>query len=208
MTNHTHPASEPGSLHFLRSDAADPPVTVVREIRVRPGAEGRFELLMGALIDEARRRPGHLGATVIRPVGRGGTYRFVYKFDRRSNMTEWHASDTRRQLFEPILELIHDDRFDEFPGLETWFDPPANTAPPRWKTTLLSWGAIYVLVLASSYAMRAAAPDWSLPVQVFVVTAVVVPIVAYIAAPWLGKVFHRWLHAGLNGGGPKPPGQP
>lgn len=190
------PASIP-ALRFLRSDDADPPVTVIREIRVRPGAEGRFELLMGALMAEATRQPGHLGATVLRPRGEHERhYRFVYKFERRSHMNQWHASPLRASLFEPISELIEWDRFSEYPGLETWFDLPAELKPTKWRTTLLSWAAIYLLVVAGSYALRATGLKLPIPVAAFILTAVIVPLVAFIIAPAMGRVFGAWLHAG------------
>lgn len=184
------------ALAFLHTDEGDPPVTVIRDIRVRPGAEGRFELLMGALIAEATRQPGHLGATIIRPHAPGEPYRFVYKFQHRSNLEAWHGSELRRQLFQPVLELVESDRFSEYPGLETWFDLPPHAAPPKWKTTLLSWGAIYVLVVAASYAMRAEGLNLPVPIGAFVLTAVVVPLVAYVVGPALGKLFRGWLESG------------
>ena len=189
------------ALRFLRTDATDPPVTVIRDIRVRPGAEGRFELLMGALIAEATRQPGHLGATVLRPLSGvdgadRGAYRFVYKFDKRSNLLAWHSSKARAELFAPIAELVRSDRFEEYPGLETWFDLPPHAAPPRWKTTLMSWAAIYVLVVALSYIMHTLEVKLPIPLAALVLTGIIVPLVAYVVGPWLGRVLRGWLEAG------------
>ena len=189
------------ALRFLRSDAADPPVTVIRDIHVKPGAEGRFELLMGALIAEANRQPGHLGATVLRPHGSPGepapgAYRFVYKFDKRSNLLAWHSSRTRAELFAPIAELVRSDRFEEYPGLETWFDLPPDTVPPKWKTTLMSWAAIYVLVVALSYIMQTLEVKLPIPLAALVLTGIIVPLVADVVGPWLGRVLRGWLHRG------------
>ena len=186
---------------FLRSDEADPPVTVVREIRVKPGHETAFEGLMVKLISEATRQPGHLGATVVRPQMPGHAYRFIYKFDRRTNLQAWHASGIRAQLVAPIATLVEWDRFDQYPGLETWFNLPAApeaATPPKWKTTLMSWGAIFPLVLAGSYVMKSLHFTAPMVVQVFILTGVVVPLVAYLVAPWLGRRLHRWLYAGLE----------
>lgn len=187
------------ALRFLRSEAADPPVTVIRDIRVKPGAEGRFELMMGALIAEASRQPGHLGATVLRPGGSAGrpgsgAYRFVYKFDKRSNLIAWHSSTLRAQLFEPIAGLVTGDRFEEYPGLETWFDLPPHIVPPKWKTTLMSWAAIYALVVALSYIMQALKVKLPIPLAALVLTGIIVPLVAYIVGPLLGRVLRGWLH--------------
>lgn len=194
MTGASTTPGESDQLGFLQTDAKDPPVTAVREIRVRRGQEGPFELLMGALVDEARRQPGHLGSTVIRPAASGEAYRFIYKFDRRSHIEAWHRSDLRASLFEPISELVESDRTHEYPGLETWFDLPGAAAPPKWKTTVLSWLAIYptvVLVLSLMNAVRFEAP---MPVRSLVLTLFVVPFAAYLAGPWMGRVFHRWLN--------------
>lgn len=199
-------ASNSTRLDFLRSDAADPPVTVVRDIRVKAGEEGRFELLIGALIAEASLQPGHLGATVLRPPTQAGTpsntenatYRFVYKFDKRSNLEAWHTSTTRAELFRPIAELVVDDSFEEVPGLETWFDLPSHSPPPKWKTTLMSWATIYVLVVALSYSMKAMKLTFPIPITGLILTGIIVPLVAYVVGPALGKLLHGWLHAGSD----------
>lgn len=195
----SNPTSRPDApaLRFLISEIPDPPVTVVREIRVRPGAEGRFELLMGALIAEATRQPGHLGATVLRPrTPQADTYRFIYKFDARSNLEAWHTSPLRRELFAPIVELIVSERFEEYPGLETWFDLPAHLVPVKWKATLISWAAIYVLVVALSYALRALKLSFPIPITALILTGIIVPLVAYVVGPLLGRVLRGWLHTG------------
>jgi hypothetical protein len=190
----THP--DASSLRFLRSDAEDPPVTVIREIRVQAGAEARFELLMGELMAHAVQQAGHLGSTVLRPHGSAsdGSYRFVYKFDRRSNLDAWHGSSERAQLFAPIAELTLHDRFEVYPGLETWFDLPPHAMPPKWKTTLMTWAAIYLLVVALSYVMQALELRLSIPVAALVLTGVVVPLVAYVVGPLMGRLLHGWLH--------------
>ncbi|HLP85000.1 MAG TPA: antibiotic biosynthesis monooxygenase [Phycisphaerales bacterium] len=190
-------------------------MTVIRDIRVKPGTEGRFELLMGTLIAAATQQPGYLGATVIRPTSHphdapkpiGSLYRFVYKFEKRSQLTAWHSSSTRAALFKPVAELILDDHYDSYEGLETWFDIPHFQSPPKWKTTLLSWVVIYILVVAMSYLLQALKLRLPIPAAVFIVTVIVVPLVAYVAAPLLGRLLHTWLHA-TSTQHPTPPRSP
>jgi uncharacterized protein len=185
-------------LDFLRSDETDPPVTVIREIRVRPGKRAAFEELMARLIAEATRQPGHLGATVVRPdpLRPGDAHRFVYKFDRRSRLEAWHRSETRARLFAPIEALIVSDRFDAYPGLETWFELPGASTPPRWKTTLMTWAIIYVLVVIVSYGLHALRFEAPIPIRALVLTGVVVPLAGFVFAPQIGRRLHGWLHAG------------
>jgi antibiotic biosynthesis monooxygenase (ABM) superfamily enzyme len=131
----------------------------------------------------------------VRPATPDGAYRFIYKFDRRSRLEAWHQSEARARLFAPVEPLIESDRFDAYPGLETWFELPGGATPPKWKATLLSWFAIYPSVLAGAYIMDALgfkAPSW---LQTLVLTGVVVLVVSYVLAPWLGRLAHRWLYA-------------
>lgn len=194
MTNAPTPPSTNRTASAVQ-DPSDPPVTVIRDIHVRPGEEGRFELLMGEFIAEASRQPGHMGATVLRPNGRPGPYRFVYKFDRRTNLIAWHASAHRTRLFEPITELITSNHFDEYRGLETWFDLPPHAAPPKWKTTLITWAAIFVLVMAYGFIIQAGQVRLPVPISALLSTGIIVPLVAYAIGPILGSLFRGWLTA-------------
>jgi antibiotic biosynthesis monooxygenase (ABM) superfamily enzyme len=194
----TLPPADPRLL-FLQSDAADPPVTVIRDIRVRRGSEPVFERDMGLLIAEATRQPGHLGATILRPrdAGPGSPdfYRFVYKFDQRSRLLAWHNSEARSRLNRAVAAHVLSDDFSEYPGLETWFDLPGHAPPPKWKTTLMTWAAIYGLVVAFSYALRVLHVAFPIPVTALLLTGAVVPLVAYVVGPFLGRLLHPWLHA-------------
>jgi len=188
-------AAEPS---FLRSDEDDPPVTVIREIRVQPGKEAEFEALMAQLIAGATRQPGHLGATVVRPdpLRPGDAHRFVYKFDRRSRLEAWHRSGERARLFAPIEALIVSDGFDTHTGLETWFELPGASTPPRWKTTLMTWSMIYVLVVIVSYVLQSFRFEAPIPIRALVLTGIVVPLVGFVFAPRMGRLLHGWLNKG------------
>lgn len=182
-----------------RPEGLDPPVTVIRELRVKAGKEAAFEAGMSRVIAGATAREGYLGANVVRPAVRGQAYRFIYKFAKRSQLEAWHASRERAELVGPLAEFIELDRFNAYATLETWFElPVAGVTPPKWKTTLMTWAAIYVLVTAVSYVLHAVKFEAPLAVRTLVLTGVVVPIVAYVVGPWLGKRLHGWLHAGLR----------
>lgn len=200
MTPNAAAAAAAAVLAFPRSDEADPPVTVIREIRVQPGREAEFEARMAELIARANRQPGHLGATVVRPdpLRQGDAHRFIYKFDRRSRLEAWHGSEDRARLFAPIEALIVSDRFDAHPGLETWFELPGASTPPRWKTTLMTWSIIYVLVVIVLYALRALQFEAPIPIRALVLTGIVVPLVGFVFAPQMGRLLHGWLHKEFN----------
>jgi len=176
----------------------DAPLTIIREITVRPGKEAEFEIQISHLIHEAVKQPGHLGTTVVKPTHLGAPYQLIYKFSKRSLLETWHDSELRRDLMEPILPLTLSDRFDTFDGLETWFDVPKPGGPPRWKTTLVSWTAIFptavfytMLIVGSNVPMH-----WA--TRVFLLTAFTVPTAAYFTGPFAFKVWHRWLYPSIQ----------
>jgi hypothetical protein len=191
-------ASTAAGPSFLRSDEDDPPVTVIREIRVQRGKEGEFEALMARLIARATRQPGHLGATVVRPdpFRPGDAHRFVYKFDRRSRLEAWHRSEERARLSASIGSLIVSDGFDTHTGLETWFELPGVSTPPRWKTTLMTWSMIYVLVVFVLYVLQSFRFEAPIAIRALVLTGIVVPLVGFVFAPRMGRLLNGWLHKG------------
>ena len=162
------------------ADEDDPPVTVIREIRVQPGKEVEFEALMARLIARATRQPGHRGAALMRPdpfLPRDA-HRFVHRFDRRSSLEAWHRSEERARLFAPIEALSVSDGFEGHSGRETWFELPGVSTPPRSKTALLTWSTIYVLVVIVLYALQSIRFEAPIPIRALVLTGIVVPLVA------------------------------
>ena len=178
----------------LNPTPEDPPITIIREIRVKPGSEAAFEESMSALIREAVKQPGHLGTTVVKPTVANGPYQLIYKFSRRSMLEEWHGSELRRSLMEPVLPHTISDTFDTFEGLETWFDVAKPGGPPRWKTTIVSWTAIFPTAAMVSGTMVAFNfnPFWG--IKSLILTLFVVPITAYVTGPIAFKAWHRWLY--------------
>lgn len=177
---------------------SDPPVTATLEVRVKAGREAEFERGMHDLVQTGLAQPGHLGSTTLRPAKAGDPYRFIYKFDRRSNLIAWHQSETRQRLFAAVADTIDTSQDDHVEGLEAWFTFPGEApakVPPKWKTTLMTWTAIYPTALVISYGMHFAKFEGAIPLRVFVLTALVVPIVAYLVAPRLAKALHGWLHS-------------
>jgi antibiotic biosynthesis monooxygenase (ABM) superfamily enzyme len=181
-------------------DLTDPPITATLEVRVKEGHEAELEALMSELVEAALTQPGYLGTSNLRPEHPGAPYRFMYKFDRLSNLQRWHASETRSAMLVRMAPLVERVEQGVHPGLQFWFDFPkdAGSAPPKWKTTLLSWAAIFPSVVAISYLMKAVGFHIHPVVDAMVLTAFDVPMVSYALVPFLGKLFRPWLFAKLT----------
>jgi antibiotic biosynthesis monooxygenase (ABM) superfamily enzyme len=171
-------------------------VTAIFEVYVLDGRENELEKVVSDLIQAGLQHPGHLGMTALRPAGPNQPYRFISKFDRMENLRSWHESEPRLKLFNRVKELARAIESDYHPGLESWFQfSGGNTKglPPKWKTTLLSWVAIYPTAVATSYFLKAVASTWHPLLQTLAMTLIVIPVVAYVFMPRLSVLFDRWL---------------
>jgi uncharacterized protein len=95
--------------------------------------------------------------------------------------------------------LITGDDFFVSSGLDFWFTPGGAKAkvPVRWKQYLVTWSAIYPLVLGVPLVIRPllqrlGAPDNPL-LTTLVVTGTVVFLMVYFVMPRYTKLIKRWL---------------
>ena len=145
--------------------------------------------------------PGHLGVMIVRPVaGATTTYTVVIRFDTRDHLLAWMESDDRKRLLIKVKPcLADDDRFFVRSGLDFWFTPEGAKAllPVRWKQFLITWSAIYPLVLLAFPAVESSMHALGVPdnryFRTLVVTFFVVLLVVYVVMPRYTRLVHRWL---------------
>ena len=65
--------------------------------------------------------------------------------------------------------------------------------PEKYKTALVTWLAIYPLVLGAAWATKPLVGGTPLPVRVAAITLLVVPAMTWVAMPRLTTLFHGWL---------------
>ena len=65
--------------------------------------------------------------------------------------------------------------------------------PPKWKTALLIWLAIYpsITLLVLFFGQHLA--QLPLMLRTLVMTAILVPLMVFVLLPWLQKLFGTWL---------------
>ncbi len=109
-------------------------------------------------------------------------------------------SPTRARLIEKVRPLlVTGDDFFVRSGLDFWFTPAGAKAqvPVRWKQYLVTWSAIYPLVLGVSFVITPVLQYFGVPDNRFVttlaVTGIVVYLMVYIVMPRYTKLIHRWL---------------
>jgi antibiotic biosynthesis monooxygenase (ABM) superfamily enzyme len=174
---------------------------VVITHRVREGKHADYERWLNEIAPLCRASPGHLDWHIVRPIsGLTETYTIIIRFDTREHLQAWMESPARARLIEKAQPLfVTGDDFFISSGLDFWFTPAGARAkvPTRWKQYLVTWSAIYPLVLgvpvvAAPVLRQLGVPNSHL-LTTFVVTGTVVFLMVYVIMPRYTKLIQRWL---------------
>lgn len=180
----------------------DDNATVVITHRVQDAHLADYECWLQEIVPIAKSYPGNQGMMVIRPIaGATATYTVVIHFDTREHLLGWMGSAERNRLIAKVQPyLVEDDRYLVQSGLDFWFTPEGNKPkfPKRWKQSLVTWSAIYPLVLGMtlgiSYLWHQLGLSDNRYLQLLVITGIVVLLMVYVVMPRYTKLLHRWLH--------------
>jgi uncharacterized protein len=184
--------------------AADPvPVTTVIARRPRAGKETAYEKWLEGIIAAAAEFDGHQGITVLRPPPGGREYVLVVRWRDFESSRRWVDSSERARwlaLLEPLTEP--DTRVEQRCGLETWFtlapgDAGGPPPPPRYKMAVVSFLAVYPLILFLSYFVvpKLTLLPWAF--RPLVMCVILIPLMTWLVMPRMTIVFWRWLFPGF-----------
>lgn len=175
--------------------------TVVITHRVREGEQAAYERWLVEIREICSAYPGHLDWQLVRPIaGLTGTYTFVIRFDSEPHLRAWMSSDDRKRLVAKVRPLLAtDDDFAIKSGLDFWFTPEGAraTVPVRWKQVLLTWSAIFPLVvgvpIAVLPALRALRIAGNGYINTLLVSGVICVLMSYVVMPHYTRLVKRWL---------------
>lgn len=175
--------------------------TVVITHRVRQGKQSDYERWLDEISPLCKASPGHLDWQIVRPLpGLTETYTIIIRFDTRAHLQEWMESPTRARLIEKVQPLfVTGDDFFISSGLDFWFTPEGAKAkvPVRWKQFVVTWSAIYPLVLGVPLVMKPLLRFLHVPdnhyLTTLAVTGTVVFLMVYLVMPRYTKFIQRWL---------------
>lgn len=181
-------------------DADDPPVTCSVCWKAKPHNRPQFEQILDGMVRAAMAFEGHLGVNVFHPTGPlDPGFHVVVKFDSLSHFRAWERSEERsRWLSEAAPFVLDPPNVQVLTGLETWFalsDRPSMVAPARYKMWLLTWGAVFPIVVLVRATLGPLFLD-RLPmvVQALVLSGILVPAMIYVVMPRMTKLFAWWLY--------------
>jgi uncharacterized protein len=175
--------------------------TAVITHRVRDGQQEGYDAWLNEIGPLCRSYPGHLDLQIIRPIpGLTATYTVIIRFDTREHLQGWMSSQDRKRLIEQVRPLlVQDDDFFIRSGLDFWFTPEGARAkvPVRWKQFLVTWSAIFPLVLVIPLVVAMGLRQLGVPqnhyLDLLLSTGSVVWVMVYLVMPHYTKLIQRWL---------------
>ncbi|MEX1201115.1 MAG: antibiotic biosynthesis monooxygenase [Methylophaga sp.] len=177
--------------------------TAVISHQVAKDKHTEYEDWLNEIGPQCKSASGHLDLHVIRPIaGLTETYTIIIRFDTQSHLRGWMESAKRGELIEKASPLlVKGDDFYISSGLDFWFTPQqANTKIPiRWKQALVTWSAIYPLVLLLPFLLpglhRLGLPE-NHYLDTLLITGIAVLLMVYLVMPRYTKLIHAWLFRG------------
>jgi hypothetical protein len=110
------------------------------------------------------------------------------------------SSEHRNRLIEKVKPILaKDDDFFIKSGLDFWFTPEGARAkvPVRWKQFLVTWSAIYPLVLVVPLIVLPLLRLLGIPqhhyLDTLLISGSVVSLMVYFVMPRYTKFVKRWL---------------
>ena len=177
--------------------------TVVVTHRVRDDKLADYEKWLEEITPVCKTFPGYLDWHIVRPIpGLSTTFTVIVRFDSEAHVRGWIESPVRARLIRKAQGLfVKGDDFFISSGLDFWFAPPGAKAqvPVRWKQAVVTWSAIYPLVLAVTLVvvpvLKRAFPSLGDNgfVTALVVTGIVVFLMVYVVMPRYTRSIRRWL---------------
>src|SRR6476469_2280254 len=178
------------------ADASTPaaePVTVTVARVVRPDQREAFERWAEDVLDVAASFPGNLGASLLHPGPGSSEYHLVYRFEDDESLAAWARSAERRSALAHGAEMVDDVRYARASGLESFFT--RGTQPgPRWRRTLLTIAAVFVITSRFQQFVTPHVASWPLELRLALSATVVVLLLGNVIMPARTRWLARWLH--------------
>ncbi|MBA6290227.1 antibiotic biosynthesis monooxygenase [Colwellia sp. MB3u-4] len=175
--------------------------TVVITHRVREGKHADYESWSNEIAPLCKASKGNLDWHIVRPIsGLTGTYTIIIRFDTRAHLQDWMESPTRSRLIDKVQPLlVTGDDFFISSGLDFWFTPERAKAkvPVRWKQCIVTWSAIYPLVLGVPIVIAPVLQLLHFPDNHFITTLAVTGVIVFLMVYWImpryTRFIQRWL---------------
>jgi len=176
--------------------------TIVATAYPVAGKEQEWEHAIGNLIRTAMTFRGYRGSMFLKPESSDSShYRVITNFDNDENMKRWYNSPERLEKvagLNPFQERpTHIEHVSEY---EFWLTPPdvdavRPKAPPKYKTFMIVWFALYVTIMPLNEVLKPLLIEhFSLLLTNAILAAIGVALLTWGVLPVLNRLLNRWLY--------------
>ena len=178
------------------AERASNEVTVVVNLRIKPGCEKDYDEWLGRFLVLQRKVSGYLGTTTIMETSPDSSERhIIHRFRDKASLEAWENSEDLRKQTEEVNKYST-PYLQKATGLETWFTLPGLKAivpPPRWKMAIVAFIGAYCISLLASFTLKSFLGLHPLLFNLFM-TIIMVTGLTYFAMPLLSRLLRRWLY--------------
>jgi hypothetical protein len=125
--------------------------TVVITHHVLEVQQPQYEQWLNEIGPICKASQGLLDWHIIRPIaGLTDTYTVIIRYDNHQNLRNWIESEDRKRLISKIDKLLANQEYVQInSGLDFLFSEVGEKpkTPVRWKQFLITWSAIFPLVV-------------------------------------------------------------
>ena len=171
------------------------PLHIAITRRVRQGCEAEFQRLLREFFQASFARQSVLGATMLVPQPGSDSRQFgiLRTFTNEQERDEFYDSPVFQAWEERCKPLTEGGwSYQPLHGLEAWFRARGGP-PPRWKMAVVTLLGVYPVSLLIGLALSPALRKLPLPLNLFIVSVLVVSSLTWLVMPRLTHFFKPWL---------------
>lgn len=172
------------------------PIHIAITRQVRPGCEAEFQQALREFFQTSFAHDGVLGVTMIMPPPGSDSREFgvLRTFTDEKARDEFYASAMFKTWEQKIAPLVEGEWVQRpLCGLEAWFRSPSGP-PPRWKMATVTLLGVYPVSLLIGFFVGPHLRNLSLPLYLFIASALMVSCLTWIVMPQLARWFKPWLN--------------
>lgn len=174
------------------------PVHVIVTRTAKPGKEAELTAWAHGIRDAASTFPGHLDAEIYPPSPPNNSdLVMAFSFATASDLSHWESSSTRAEWLAKCEPFTESTKYGASPsGFEALFgnQPGAPvTPPPRWKTAVVIFLALFPFSLVLNLVLGPLISGWNVVARVLLSSIIIVPYMTWLGVPYISKWLRPWL---------------
>jgi hypothetical protein len=172
------------------------PIHIAITRRVRPGCEAEFQAALREFFQTSFSHGGVFGASMLTPPP-GSDFRefgILRTFANETERDAFYESPMFKAWEERARTLTEGEpEYRQVHGLEAWFRSP-HSPPPRWKMAVVTLLGVYPVSLLIGVTLSATLKTLPLPLNLLVVSAIIVSMLTWVVMPLVTRLLHGWLN--------------